>query len=111
MSTSPDLIVTSGREDMQPEERLALLAHDAKWLSGMEPQGPSRRGAGDEIHDLRCLQYVIEGDAQFRAKFPQALDLAWVSRIECRVLAWRRGGFREHTRVHREQIARQRGAT
>lgn len=110
--TEFDGVLRSGREDLPLSERIGLLRVDSAWLGGMEPSGPGFRGGGDFVHDLRCLYAYINdlvytcerkptwGEGCFDDGTPR---VDFVSRLECRALAWRRGGHQEERRVWRLQ--------
>jgi len=111
--TTLDLVLCSGRESLPLTERVGLLRADSAWLQGMDPSGPSRRGQGDFIHDLVQLYALINDTVFFfeksakhdddRTRIEGSVHLAFISRLECRVLAWRRGGHQEERRIARLQ--------
>ena len=102
----PDLISTSGRETLPLEERLILIYNDVLWL-----QCQQRTGA--EVHDANVLIGWCQATAKRAASESPSLLKAMTTMkalpiVECRLLAWRRGGHQEEQRVCREQTARSR---
>lgn len=100
-----DLIELSGRESLSFEDRLGLLDADVFWLK-------AQHITAAETHDMNALiawvsdvRYHVERcDARRAAGATENIDprpvvLEYLSRFECRVLAWRRGGHAEEKRV------------
>lgn len=123
MSGEPDFIVTSGRESLPVLDRAALLNQEMehlrrlrstdsdKMLSLMRATKPSARTAqetkiiADVSHDVHAMGVltssifyactaILRGDIR--------LDV--ISRLECRVMAYKRGGHKEFNRVSAAQF-------
>lgn len=121
----PNLVTESGRETMELGERVALLAADVEMLkSGQKfyhgadvPFMDEPRRAdwddwqlrteqddhGNKAHAFNSLLGILSGVLQLheRGKIG-ALKPGHLSRVECELLAWRRGGFYEWRRVRVE---------
>lgn len=110
---APDLIEFSGRENMPVSERAALLAHDLMYppftLIPEVKFGLTGTPAYlQNIHDLKLtvgwIRNLITLYERAVARGENNETLAkganrFFSQIECRVLAWRRGGHQEFVRV------------
>jgi hypothetical protein len=112
--TDETLVSHSGRESMSPNDRARLLEAEL-----MQPPfiGISNEtvAATNQIHDLKitigAMRGVIElydravARGQPEASLVKGADY-FFSDIECWVLAWRRGGYREYVRIRLAQRAR-----
>lgn len=114
MTGEPDLITTSGRENLAIADRIGFLESDL-----MKPPflgiGEDTRAVSMSIHDLKITICIIRGtiDLYRQAKARGTEDAVLergaklvVSPVECQVLAWRRGGHLEWKRVRKLQLMR-----
>lgn len=93
MGTSPDLVTTSGREDMTMGDRMGLLAWNRVWLE-VQP------GNGAVVHDRAQLLEIMTLLDHCHTKSSLQYVLAReISSVECLVMAWRRGGHTEYRRI------------
>jgi len=115
--TMADLITESGRENLNPDDRVALLAADAEQLRGnklVPPDDTKARRAfyeanGATIHALTGLiGWIMNLQALWAKNLRAKITSEMLSQIECCVLAWRRGGYVEHHRVVKAQYVIQR---
>lgn len=93
----PDLIRTSGRENMPSRERVELLRGELAQLDLYRPI------TGADIHDyVGLLTGAISMFLTLCDRDPLSPS-CHLSDMECRVLAWRRGGIGELRAVVRGQ--------
>lgn len=108
MTEEPDFIQQSGREDLPLLDRVNLLKADLIDLQ------QHHRPTGADTHGFNSMLAAIQACIRDGQKMIDEPDYApktswgspfalWgivnLSRVECRVLAWRRGGAQEHQRV------------
>lgn len=120
----PNLIVVSGRESMLLEERVGLLEADCLQLEADAGRNPNWRGEacgipfsewdrldhtdhGSKAHAFNSMLGRLRGLTQ-TYRNGVGIRENWLSRYECELLAWRRGGFFEWFQVRREADQRQR---
>lgn len=96
MIEEPDFVTQSGREHLSLADRVGLLKSDLLWLQQHRP-------GGAQTHDHNNLIGAVQGT--ILGCGVHSKDDTWgrinLSKTECRVLAWRRGGHDEHKRVLR----------
>lgn len=124
---TPDLVRVSGRENLEPADRIGLLEADATWLMGAMPKhepggdyGVFDRANGSTVHAHNSTIGAIRSAAARWSRvsalpnYTPTAGRIWadaaLSQIECDVLALRRGGIVEFNRVRRERWAREVGA-
>ncbi len=121
----PNLITASGRESMSLDDRIALLDADVTQLTAGNLNPNWRResgetftewsrqdwydGAGSRAHAFNSLVGWLRGFVHMHEKH-MGFRLDALSRAECLLLAWRRGGFNEWRAVKAEQASRERDA-
>lgn len=93
----------SGREDLSLADRQGLLASDALWLQGFNV---TRDEANLDLYwSTSHARNQLLGAVRSCTK-----DSDWarrnISKVECMVLAWRRGGYAEYLLVHDEAYPR-----
>lgn len=112
--TDEALISHSGRESMTPRDRARLLEAEL-----MQPPfigiSSATVAASNQIHDLKVTIGVVRdavhlydqaiARGQTDATLAKGADY-FFSDVECWILAWRRGGYREYVRVRLAQRAR-----
>ena len=107
-----DLIETSGRESMPFEDRLGLLDADVFWLKAQHISAAETHDANALIAWVGDVRYHVERcnarreAGEVSGTDPKPAILEYLSRFECRVLAWRRGGNAEEKRVRMLQSRR-----
>lgn len=112
---TPDLVMTSGREDLSIKERIGLMRATLFFppFNGITKDTPA---ATQAIHDLKLMigrirntielydRAVARGETEERlAKGADRM----LSDTECLILAWKRGGHLEYERVRRAQMERE----
>ncbi len=94
-------------------DRVDLIRADATWLTSIQPEPPAGRWTrafsnqnGAVIHDLVNTTHWIISCADQHHRHPMSGEM--LSRMECAILAWRRGGHEEYKRISKlqQQIAR-----
>lgn len=114
MNIDPDLIYESGREHLPLEDRVGLLRQDDLLLQANRPiydpdadkKVEYAQSTGHQAHQFNQLRGMINGvirdcDAKGDAN---TWGRSWLSKCECRILAWRRGGVTEYNRISRLQM-------
>lgn len=104
LMSTPNLTTESGREQLALDERRSILASEAAWFRTWTVEA-ERPLDDDERRVRRALVELMEHTVSYSGDNAYA-ELA---RVECLVLAWRRGGAVEHARVHRVQVDRRVG--
>jgi hypothetical protein len=117
-SNPPDLIVRSGRESLPLEDRIALMEANCVQLEADAGRNPNWRGAacgilfsewdrqdhtdhGSKAHAFNSMLGRLRGLTQTYRK-EIGIREGWLSRYECEILAWRRGGFFEWRQIRHE---------
>lgn len=94
MNPDPNLVTESGREHLSLAHRVGLLKQDLLRLE-------QRRPSGADVHDWNNLRGSVQA-CILGCTATSKVD-TWghvnLSKTECRVLAWCRGGHAEHKRV------------
>lgn len=111
---NPNLFSESGREHLSLADRLTLLENDLLTLQspGYKRDDPK---SWHPIHQFNALRGSIQAcirDVHRHLKFVQikrdwsdtpiptkSWGMLSLSKTECRILAWRRGGVFEHDRI------------
>jgi hypothetical protein len=108
------LVSRSGRESLSPSDRARLLEAEL-----MQPPfigiSSATVAATNQIHDLKVTIGVVRdvvrlydraiASGRTDATLTKGADF-FFSDVECWILAWRRGGYREYVRVRLAQRAR-----
>jgi hypothetical protein len=112
----PDLVRVSGRESLEPADRVGLLEADLMWLVSTMPkyeQGTDY-GVFDRAHSstVHALNQTVGAIREVSSRWQRFAALpgrtpenarAWadaaISPVECDVLALRRGGASEFHRI------------
>lgn len=101
MNENPNLVTESGREHLSLADRAGLLDADVFSLMQLKPEYDGSNGS--TCHEFNRLVSMIRSCARAcRDDSPSAAGwrTAHLSRTECLVLAWRRGGHEEEHRVY-----------
>lgn len=102
-----DLVNISGRENLEPGVRVALMTTDL-WTEPFIGISEASIASSQTIHDLKITVGIIRSviklyhDAIARGQTDETLAKGadvFFSEPECLILAWRRGGHREYQRV------------
>jgi len=110
--TDIDLITTSGRETLTVKDRVGLL-RAALFYPPFNGITQDTRAATQAIHDLKLTIGWMRGTIDLydraveRGQTEEALAKGadkMLSRVECVILAWKRGGHPEYKRVRRAQM-------
>jgi hypothetical protein len=109
MNPNPNLITESGREHLSLAVRAGLLEADVLDLQARRPPVDHKKAFenwqlyGHPVHQFNQLIGNIRACVR-DCRRENAMDKSWgrlnLSKIECLVLAWRRGGVAEHDRVY-----------
>lgn len=112
MNPNPNLITESGREHLSRADRAGLLEADALDLQMHAPKYNGRNG--HQVHQFNQLLGNVRGCILDCRMPDEKWTKSWaagrmgddsagsnLSKTECRVLAWRRGGVEEYDRVTR----------
>ncbi len=84
----------SGRETLSPTDRRGLLGADLLWLQTARPEYDGQNGM--HIHQISSLI----SNVRTCVGYDNAWTRAHISKIELLVLAWRRGGYAEYSKIY-----------
>lgn len=105
MKDNPNLITESGREHLSLADRAGLLNADLLWFQMNRPKyDRSDKSTDAPCHAAGALLGRIRACIKACTSKEVLNGVSWgtinLSKVECEVLAWRRGGYVEATRVH-----------
>lgn len=100
LMSTPNLTTESGREQLALDERRAILASEAAWFRTWTAEAERPLDERERARRAALIELM-----EHTVTYSGMNAYAELARVECLVLAWRRGGAAEHARVHRAQVA------
>jgi hypothetical protein len=96
---TPDMISVSGREDLPLDDRIGLLEQDI--LLFQMQVAKFKTGEGSSIHAINSLIGAASGTITLynRDGKLSVFSMGYLPKLECLMMAWKRGALSEYQRV------------